>query len=125
MKKIISVILVSSFLSYGVCFAKTYAVEKPDGSLVIVNKIDGTKKPLEQVLIDSGLAGLSYWEVSEFPVSKVDRKYWKKDGTKIGIDLVKKKADEDAEATAEAKRLAILEKMKINKAEWDKIKKEK
>jgi len=108
-------------------FASMYVVERPDGGVSIVNYVDGSSDSLEDVLRDLGFKGFPILEIdqSDIPKSKEDRSFWVMNkvpmGSKIKVDSAKKQAHLDALAGKETEKLAILEKMGISKAEYEKV----
>jgi len=103
------------------CFASTYAVSKPDGSISIVYYNDGSSKSIDKVMNDLGFGGLPYSELSSIPESRTDRKFWILKNGNIEIDHVKKQAQTDANLLEQAKKEAVLSKLKITKEEFGTI----
>ena len=116
MKNLLSLLFLVSFSSSA--FASTYAVDRPDGGVSIVNYSEGSSDSLEDVLKAQGFSGypVSKVEVSELP-SRADRKYWKKNGNKVEVDAVKKSADLAGQADKDAKKAAALAKLKVTHKE--------
>jgi len=105
--------------------AETYAVDRADGGVSIVNYFDGASKSLDQVLNDIGLHGRPFKKIAngDMPQTKQDRNFWKLLGSKVVVDAVKKQAHLDALAAKEAEKDAIYAKLKISREEFEKIKK--
>ena len=100
-----------------------YAVENPDGSVVIVNYQGGSNDSLNDVLRDFGLTGLPITGIkrSDIPVDRSDRKFWKLTGKSIAVDSVKKQDFENEKALKEQEKEAVLSKLKISKEEFEKL----
>lgn len=121
MKKIIFLILLTTIPS--IAYAGRYLVEKPDGSVTVVEYVEGSKDSLSDVLDSFGLQGLPIDALNpgDLPATRIDRKYWKKNpvpiGSKVIIDTVKKNADLALEAKKQAEKDAVLLKLKISEDE--------
>ena len=98
MKKLIFVFLI---ILSSPAFAETYAVERADGGVTIIDYNESANQSLETTLNDFGLSGRPIKRVllPDFPSDRKDRKYWKMNdvpiGKKIIIDTVKKDADKN------------------------------
>lgn len=108
--------------------ASEYIVEKPDGSIVIVHHNDAAIQTIEETLQENGLSGLPVTRIKQSdipydPAERVDRNHWKRGfSKKIEVDSAKRQAAADAKAAKEAEKDAILEKLKISREEFEKIK---
>ena len=117
-------LIISLFLFCPFAVASEYAIQRDDGKVVILNYIDGSNDTLEDVIAVRGLQGKPIIEVKEKP-AQADRKYWKIQGGKLVVDIVKKQNDEAAEIIqAQAKKEAkdaVLAKLKITDEELQKV----
>ena len=113
-KFLIALMLITSPL-----YAEKFGVEKPDGSVAIVNYVTGSQDSKDDVLRDAGLSG-TVFEPGATP-GRSDRKYWKRSGSSIVVDSVKKQQDLDAKALKEAEKEGVLAKLKISKEEYEKL----
>lgn len=104
--------------------ASQYAVQGADGVLYIIDYVDGSSKALDEIVAAGGLTGRPIRAItdSDLPDFK-DRDFWKLNDVPIGpaiiVDGVKKQAHADAVAAKEAKKGAVLFKLKISKQELD------
>lgn len=130
MNKIMILFFVAFFISIAVILdaqveTELYVVEKPDGSVSIINYILGSGDSLEGIVNDLGFSGLPIKKITknDLPNDRSDRKYWKLNqipiGKKIEIDTVKKQADETAKTIKEARKQALL---KMTPAEFQEAK---
>ena len=123
MKKLImflAFILLGSPLFANVASDK-YLVEKPDGSVSILYYVPSSEKSLSQVLEDNGFSSypVTALKADQIPTDRTDRNYWKwsKADKKIMVDVDKKKIDLDKVTAAQAKKDAVLAKLKISKSD--------
>ena len=107
-------ILVNDFLLPS-GYAETYAIEKPDGSIVIANYFENSSDSLEEFLVTVGLGGLTAYKIdpSTFP-TRQDRKYWIRQGKKIVVDTVQKQEDLDDLESKKQEKEAVFNKLKNN-----------
>ena len=128
MKKLIFVFFIVFSSNVYNIYADTYAVERPDGGVSIIYYNEGASDSLESVINDLGFKGfpIKKVDVSDLPPDRSNRKYWKLNdipvGKKIIIDSVKKQVDLDAQAQKEIEKDAVFTKLKISRAEFEKIK---
>lgn len=101
-------------------YAEKYVVEKPDGSVAVINYVTGSQDSLDDVIQENGFSGAIYEEAKTLP-PREDRKYWKKSGSFVVVDSVNKQKDLDAKAAKEAEKEAVFSKLKISKEEYEKI----
>lgn len=111
-------LLILFFIFQSVAFAQIpdeeYLVEKPDGSVEIINYIPGSRDTIQDVLISRGMDQMPVVKLKpgDLPADGADRKYWKRGVMKvIEIDTVKKQADLAAEAQRQSEVDTILGKM--------------
>lgn len=101
-------------------FSKNYLVEKPDGSVAVIQYVEGSNDSLMDVIHANGFDGYPIEElnVTDIPQTREDRKYWKKGlVSKIEIDQDKKDADLLKTQQDLAEKAAVLEKLKITEDE--------
>lgn len=91
-----------------------HCVSDADGLKVLI----GVNQSCEDYAKELGVA---ITLVDSLP-AREDRKYWKLDGSKVVVDSVKKQADIDKKAQAQAEKDAVLLKLKITKEEFEKLK---
>ena len=102
---------------------KTYSVENDDGSLSIIYYVEGSKDTIQDVARTRGTPGKEPVEIDPKTLPpRADRKYWKKNGSSVAIDQVKKQADIDKKAQDQAAKDAVLLKLKISAEELEKLK---
>ena len=92
-------------------FGARYLVEKPDGSVAIVEYVEGSNDTLEDVIQTLNFNGypISLIKDGDTLPPRTDRKYWKKDVFgKVVVDTAKKTADQAAQSTKEARKQALL-----------------
>jgi len=113
------IILIVLFLAFSVnAYAvERYAIDNPDGSLTIAYYIPGSNDSLEEFLYSVGLSGLPITKITEMPEDKKDRSAWKRNGSRIVVDPIKKQSESEAKAQKQAKQDLILAKLKITKAD--------
>lgn len=105
-----------------------YAVDQPDGSVTYYHYFLNSRDSLEESLRGAGLQGLPFRRIflSDIPQDssgkKIDRKYWKRSGSKILVDSTKKQDDLDAQSEKEIEKEAVLSKLKITKKEAEVLK---
>ena len=123
----IKFLLIFMLIFSPVVFGAMYAIEKPDGSVVITTYVEGSQDTLEDVVRELGLLGRPIIAITraELPPME-DSDYWRFNPVPIGdrliVDQVAKQADLDAEAIKEADRLKTLQKMGISKDEFKQLK---
>lgn len=111
---------------FGFCsvsYADTYAVDRSDGGVSIINYNEGSKDTLQEVIHDLGFDGRPVKRISasDLPSTREDRKYWTLQGNKVVVDAAKKQVAEAEKAAKEAEKDAVLAKLKISKAEFEKL----
>jgi hypothetical protein len=106
----------------GTCFADTYAVEKPDGSVSIANYFENSSDSVEKFMDDSGFAGLPFYKIgpSTLP-SREDRDFWQVKDGKVSVNEVKKQAYIDQLAIKKQKKLAVIQKIGITEKEYSEL----
>ena len=110
------ILFILFFLISTPVFAKQYLVEKPDGTIAILNYIDGAKDTLQDVLRDMGFSGYTVFPLkpSDFPAENINSKYWRVNygtGPRIRIDHTAIQADLDAEQQIQDDADDVLKKM--------------
>lgn len=90
-----------------------YAVKNPDGSVRILVYQGGN---FDEYLKSVGAYGLPLVAIDSTP-DKQDRKYWTLVNGHLTVDQFKKQADIDAIAQKQAKKDAVLGKLKISRQE--------
>lgn len=119
MKKLIFLSLL--FISSN-AFASKYAVERSDGGVSVITYNQGSKDSLEDILKEQGFEGRPVIEITDDQLpTRSERKYWKRSGGQIVVNVTKKQADLDAKASKEAEKDAVLSKLKLSKEEWEKL----
>lgn len=110
------VVLIIAVLSFG----GIYAVEKPDGSIAIINYKEGSFDALDEVLRDLGFDGYPIRRVDpkEFP-PREDRDYWIMLGGKIKVDQMAKQLDLNRQNQHVQKLQALRNKLGLTEEEWD------
>lgn len=100
---------------------ETWALERPDGSLIIYTYVENSDVTMEQDLQAKGIDGLprTRYNEQDFPANGDDRKYWKKGAGKIEVDTTKKAQDEAGKA---AKKDKVLTKLKLTEGELTELK---
>ena len=116
MKKLLILFLLFSATAY----ADMYAVERPDGSVSVVNHIGGDS--LEDVLGELGFSGYPIIRISASDLPpREDRSFWAFNdipvGKKLKVDSVKKAQKEAEKQAKEAEKDAVLTKLKISREE--------
>lgn len=117
MKKILFVLCL--LLISEPALAKRYAFQRQDGSLKVVDYIEGSSDSLVDVMRDQGVENMPRYDVPD-DVTEPAR-YLKAQGGRIVVDSAKKQADIEAKAAHEAEKDAIFSKLKISREEWEKI----
>lgn len=123
MRKIIGFLFVFSIFFSFTVYADTYAVDRADGGVSIINYNEGSKDTLQDVIHDLGFDGRPVKRVSasDLPSTREDRKYWTLQGNKVVVDTAKKQVAEAEKAAKEAEKDAVLAKLKISRAEFEKL----
>lgn len=106
--------------------AESYAVEKPDGSVAIVNYFGGADS-LSDVIEELGFSGYPIIRISASDLpDRSDREFWSFNdvplGKKIKVDTDKKAAKEADKAQKRAEIDAVLLKLKVTEDEVKKLK---
>lgn len=117
-------LLLGSMCSKALYAVESYAVERTDGGVSIVNYFEGSNDTLDDVLRDIGLSGRPIERISkaDMPADRTDRNFWKLSGKKVVVDTVKKQAALDAKAQKDAEADSVLSKLKISRQEAQKLK---
>lgn len=118
-------ILFILFLPTSASAGELYAVEKPDGSVSVINYYGG--EPLINIINDLGFAGYPIRRITKADLpDRADREVWAFNdvpiGKKLKVDTVKKAQKKAEKAAKEAEREAVLLKLKISKDEFKKLK---
>lgn len=94
---------------------KLVAVEKPDGSVAIVNYFQNSQKSLQEVIQELGFSSYPQHEVTQdkLPPGRIDRAFWTWKTNKVDIDQAKKAQAQAEENQKQAKKTAALAKMGI------------
>lgn len=110
------------FLIPSLAFAN-YAVERKDGSVVI---IDESVTDLGMSLKNQGLDGLPVIKITDQDLPPIaDRDYWTFNqvpiGPKLIVNAASKKSDTDAQTTQDNKKIVILQKLNITDDDFNVI----
>lgn len=119
-----ALVLILAFPVIGLCSNyDLYAITKGDGSVEILKIEKNPPRPLLQILKELQLAQYPIRKVeeSDFLSSRADRDFWKVESGKIVVDQQKKQEHINKIAEKEAKKNAVLSKLKISEAEWKEI----
>jgi len=117
------IFIFSLFFGSTFAYAEKYLVERPDGSVAIINYLGGSNDSFADVVRDLGFTGfpIERLDESDLPATREDRKYWRLNavpiGAKIKIDTAAKATDQAQEATDLARRNTLATKMGVTPAE--------
>ena len=120
------ILLLLFFLISPQANAAFFAVEQDDGSVALVNYVEGSGDTLEDVIDELKLPKNKIVKVKESVFPNDDIEFWQINdvpiGGKLKVNQAKKQAHLDKIAQKEAEKALIFEKLKITKEEFEKIK---
>lgn len=105
----------------GNLYAEKCAVQRPDGGITVIEYIDGSSDSISDVLSEFGYDGKECVQVKSIPSNRKDREFWKIEGNSIVVDSIKKQEKAVRDAEESLSRDAVLDKLKISKDEFIKL----